>query len=132
MSRRAVRLNLRGALAHLGQLVDVFPEGVALAGRPQHRAAQVFPHAHIGEHVGDLEAARQAAAVDLVGRQAGNHLAAQQHAARGRRHIAADQVEGGRFAGAVGADQRVAFALRHAQIDVANDFDFAKALFDPA
>ena len=57
--------DLRGALAHLGQVVDVLPEGVALAGRPQHGAAQVLPYAHVGEDVGDLEAARQAAAVDL-------------------------------------------------------------------
>ena len=124
--------NLRGAVAHFGQIVDVLPERVALAGRPQHGAAQVFPHAHIGKDVGDLKAARQPAAVDLVGRQAGNHLAAQQHAARGRRHVSADQVEGRRFAGAVRADQRVALALRDAQIDVADDGDVAKALFDPA
>src|SRR5256885_1546149 len=103
-----------------------------MAGGPQHRAAQVFPNAHIGEDVGDLKAARQAAAVDLIGRQAGDDLAAEQHAARARRHISADQVEGRRFAGSVRTDQRVALALGDAQIDIANDGDIAKTLFNPA
>src|ERR1700737_1117715 len=103
-----------------------------MTGRPQHGAAQVFPHAHIGKDVGDLKAARQPAAVDLVGRQAGNHLAAQQHAPRRRRHVSADQIEGCRFAGTVRTNQRVAFALSDAQIDIANDGDIAKTLFDSA
>src|SRR5258708_22677984 len=103
-----------------------------MAGRPQHGAAQVFPYAHIGKDVGDLEAARQAAAVDLIGRQAGDDLAAEQHAAGAWRHISADQVEGGRFAGAVRTDQRMAFALGNAQTDIANDGDIAKTLFNPA
>src|SRR6266704_414725 len=103
-----------------------------MAGRPQYGAAKVFPYAHIGKDVGHLEAARQPAAVDLIGRQAGDDLAAEQHAARAWRHISADQVESRRFAGTVRTDQRVAFALGDAQIDIANDGNIAKTLFNPA
>src|SRR5258708_15942034 len=103
-----------------------------MAGRPQHGAAKVLPYAHIGKDVGDLKAARQAAAVDLIGRQAGDDLTPEQHAARAWRHISADQVEGRRFARTVRTDQRMPFALRDAQIDIANDGDIAKTLFNPA
>ncbi len=41
------------------------PEVVAVAERPQGRAAQVVEHRELGKDVGDLEAARQAAPVDL-------------------------------------------------------------------
>src|SRR2546423_13998877 len=48
------------------------------------------------------------------------------------RHVSADQMEGRRFARAIRTYQRVAFALRNAQIDIANDGDIAKPLFDSA
>ncbi len=49
-----------------------------------------------------------------------------------RLHVAADQVEQGRFAGAVRADQRVALALRDGQIDVADHLGDAEGLLDAA
>ncbi len=54
------------------QLVDVVPERVAVAHRPEHAAAHVLEHAHAREDVGDLEAARQPHAVDLVRAAAGD------------------------------------------------------------
>src|SRR6476660_4677996 len=35
--------NLRGALAHFRQLVDVLPERITVAGRPKKGAANIFP-----------------------------------------------------------------------------------------
>ena len=35
--------NLRGAVAHLRQAVDVLPERIAMAGRPQHARSAGFP-----------------------------------------------------------------------------------------
>src|SRR5579863_440178 len=46
--------------------------------------------------------------------------------------MTADQIECRRLARAVGADDGVALALRHAQIQIVDDADIAKALFDGA
>ena len=119
----------RGALLHFRQTVDVLPERVAVAGRPQHGAADVFPDRHFGEDVGDLERARQPAPVDLERPQAGDDVAVQPDLAGGRLDVTADQVEGRRLAGAVRADDRMALALRDAQIEVADDADICRNCF---
>jgi hypothetical protein len=51
-------------IVQVGQKLE---EGVLVAQTPEHAAAQVLKHAELGEDVGDLEAARQAQAVDLEG-----------------------------------------------------------------
>src|SRR3569623_1268229 len=101
-----------------------------MPGGPEHGAAHVLPHRHAREYVGDLERARQAAAVDLDGPQARDQIAIQLHLARGRRDVAADQVERRRLAGAVRADDGVALALGDAEVEVPDDADIAEALFD--
>src|SRR5262249_45485771 len=73
-SEADIREYLRRSIADLLQIVDVLPERVMMAVGPEHRAAQIFPYAHVGEHVGNLEATRQAAPIDLKGWQTGNHL----------------------------------------------------------
>src|ERR1700677_2343293 len=103
-----------------------------MAGCPQHGAADVFPHAHVGKHVGDLKTAREASSVDLIRWQARNNLAFQNNTAGGRRYIAADQVERGRFAGAVRPDDRMAFAFGDGQIQIMDNLDIAKALLNIA
>jgi len=77
MAEMNVLEDLSGALLHFGQMIDVLPEGVAVAGRPQHGAADVLPDRHARKDVGDLERARQPAPVDLERPQAGDHVAIQ-------------------------------------------------------
>src|SRR3546814_10794298 len=60
---------------------------------PHHRAAQVLEHRHARKDVGDLEAAAEAATVDLVGLQPGDVLAVQRDAAGRDREAAGDEVE---------------------------------------
>ena len=124
--------NLRGALANLRQIVDVLPECVAVTGCPEHGAADILPHGHVGKYVSDLKTAREATPIDLVRPQARNNLAFQKNTAGGRRYIAADQVECGRFSGAVRPDDRMAFALGDGQIQIMDDFDIAKAFLNIA
>ena len=96
-----------GPLAHLGERVDAVPERVAVAERPQHGAAHVLPDRQPRKDVGDLEAARQAAPVDLD--RAGRPVTSSplsRIVAGARREAAADQVEQRRLAGAVRADDR--------------------------
>ena len=59
-----------GAQAGVLQAGQAVPERVLVAQAPQHRAADVLEHRQAREQVADLEAARQALAVDLVGRLA--------------------------------------------------------------
>ena len=78
-SRRAREADLLeralGVLARVAQRVDVAPETVPVAERPQHAAAHVLEHRQPRKDVGDLEAARQAAPVDRERRRAGDFLA---------------------------------------------------------
>ncbi len=70
------------ALADRAQSRQTTPEDLAITMRRQHRSAQVFLDAQLRKDIGDLEAARQAEAIDLERTQAGylppmqNNLAA--------------------------------------------------------
>src|SRR4029077_7329147 len=122
------RKNVLGPLAHIGKAIDAAPERVPVAERPQHGAAHVLPHRHPRKDVGDLEAARQAAPVDLIRRQPGHALAVELDRAGGRSKPADDQVEQRGFPGAVRADDRVPLARRHGETDAANDPGRAETL----
>ncbi len=61
-----------GAQVGVLQAAQPVPERVLVAERPEHGAAQVLEHRHALENIGDLEAARQALAVDLERLQAGD------------------------------------------------------------
>jgi hypothetical protein len=117
-----------GAQARVLEAGEAVPEGVAVAQRPQHGAAQVLEHREVVEDVGDLEAARQALAVDLEGLEADDVLALEFDAAFGGRQARADQVEQRGFAGAVGADDGVALAAMDVEVDAADDFAGAEIL----
>jgi hypothetical protein len=58
---------LLGTLVGVIQPREEAQKGVLVAHAPEHAAAQVLEHAEVGEDVGDLEAAREAHAVDLEG-----------------------------------------------------------------
>ena len=81
-----------------------------------------------GKDVGDLEAAGEAAPVDLVRRQPGDILAVELHRPGGRGQAAADQVEQRRFSGPVRPDDCVAFACWHAQADATDDLGSTEIL----
>src|SRR3954447_19096846 len=101
-----------------------------MAVGPEHGATQIFPYAHISEHIGNLEAARQAAAIDLIGWQTGNHLSTELDRSRRRSDVAADEIEGCRFARTVGTNERVPFALCYAYVQVADDRHIAEAFLN--
>src|SRR5208282_1664362 len=110
-----------GPRAHVGESFDAAPECVLVSERPQHRAADIFPHREPRKDVGDLKAAGQPAPVNQVRRQPGHVLAVELDRAGARGKAAADEVEQGRFSGAVRPDDGVALAGRHGQTDAAND-----------
>jgi len=64
---------------------------------------------------GNLEGPRYAAAGDVRRRFPGNILAVIENRTRSRLQELGEQIEEGRFAGAVWADQRVDFSASHAQ-----------------
>src|SRR4051812_37405560 len=97
------------------------PERIAVAERPQHRAADVLVDRQARKDVSDLKAARQTAAVDLLRRQPGDLFAVQQNTAGADREAAADQIVERRLAGAVGADDGMALALLDPEVDTIDD-----------
>ena len=117
-----------GAFANVAEPFDRGPERIFVAERPQRGAAQILLDRHLGKDVGDLEAARQAAAIDLERREPGDRLPVQAHFARARPDAAADEVEQRRFAGAVRPDDRVPLALGDVERDAADDLHRAEAL----
>jgi hypothetical protein len=120
--------NFVDPLVGIGELRDGAQIRVPVSQRPENAAAEVLVDRHPGEDVGDLEAARKAAAVHLERRQALDRFALEPDRT-GRGGIAsADQVEERRFAGAVGTDDRVPLALVDGERDAANDGRRAEAL----
>src|SRR5439155_2510477 len=117
-----------GAVVRIVEVGEELPERVAVAHAPQHRAADVLEHRQAHEQVRHLEAARQAAAVDLVGAQAVDALAAEQDLAAGGREAAADEVEQRGLAGAVRPDDGHPLAGRHREVGAADDLGLAEAL----
>ena len=75
------------------------------AGGGDEGHLDVLADGHAGEARGDLEGAADAAAPDGAGRQAGDGPASQGHGPGVRPELAADHVEAGGLAGAVGADE---------------------------
>ena len=92
-----------------------------MAMAPHDRDAQVLRHAQARKDVGDLERARQAAAVDDMRHQPRDRLTVEEDMARVRYVVAGDQVEEGRLARPVRADQPVALTALHGEIDPADD-----------
>jgi hypothetical protein len=120
--------DLPRALVGVGEAVGGFPERVAVAERPQHRAAHVLEHAEAMKQVRHLEAARQPEAVDLVRLPPRDRLAVERDAALAGCKACGDQVEQHRLSGAVRPDERVALAALDAQVHAAHDLGRAEAL----
>src|SRR5205823_13889590 len=116
------------ALGRVAQPAQPLPEGVAVPERPEDRAAHVVEHGEVVENVADLEAAAEAAAVDLEGPQPRDVLALELDYARADGKARADQVEEGGLPRSVRADDRVALALLDAEIDAADDCGAPEAL----
>src|SRR5262249_19673136 len=85
-----------------------------------------------GEGLGDLEGAADPLAPDRLGLHADELDAAELHRARVGRELAADHVEAGRLAGAVGADQRQHLARGEREADVVDRMDAAERLREAA
>ena len=69
MSRRSTSPRLHQqfhAFPDVPKALDPDPERIFVAERPENGATQVLEDRQFGEEVGDLEAAGEAAAVDLV------------------------------------------------------------------
>src|ERR1700753_4171038 len=110
--------------------VDPGPQPIAagdLGGDPY-----VFKDAEFRKDLGDLERSCHATSDALMGRKAGDVLAVEGDAAGGRRKVAADQVEEGRLAGAVRADDGAEFALGDVERHVAYRDQTSKPLGDIA
>ena len=119
-----------GAQVGILQATQPVPEGVLVAERPEHGAADVFEYRHALEDIGDLEAARQALAIDFERLQADDAVAVEQDLAVRYRVASADQVEQRGLAGAIGADDGVALAARDAERNAVDDLRRAEAFLD--
>ena len=97
-------------------------------GAGQRADHDVLGHGEIGEGLELLEGARDAAAGDAVGPQAGDLAAVEEDAAGVGRLEAGDQVEQRRLAGAVGADDAEDLALVDIEGDVGVGGEAAEAL----
>ena len=117
--------------AHLGQgLIGQTgrgAQGVAFPAEagPHH---DVFPDRQIVEGPHHLVGPGQAPPGHLIGGQAGDLFAPENHLARGRGIDAVDHVEQGGFAGAVGADEPQDLALGQIEGDVRQGLEAAEAL----
>src|SRR5690606_39190278 len=119
-----------GSLVGVVQRAHVRPEGNVVADWPEQGGEYILDHRHARDDVGDREAARQAAAIDLVGLEPGDVLAVKQNLSAGEREAARNQVEQRRLAGTVRPDDGVAFAPGHIQADATDDRRDAERLVD--
>ena len=88
----------------------------------------VFLHRQPVEHALDLQSARDAETADLMRLEAVDVASCEEHAAVVGGEKPADQVEQGRFTGAVRADDRVQPPRRQRQADVVHGDQAAEAL----
>jgi hypothetical protein len=100
----------------------------AVAAAQVRAEGDVLEHGHRADHLDVLEGARDAAPRDLARRQRVDPLAEQDHLAARRRQHAGDEVEGGRLAGAVRADQAEDLARADLEADVVDGDQAAEFL----
>src|SRR5262245_20005441 len=122
----AVRLLDRAAI---GRQATPPSSGVALP--LAHRQGHRFERAEMRKQGVDLERARETAFDPHRRLEAGDLLAAEEDLPGIRPQHAGHQVDQGRLAGAVRADQRVARTLRQHEVDAARDHERAEALVEP-
>jgi hypothetical protein len=103
------------------------PQPVGFAGVGDQRHLHVLGDGHRAEGGGDLEGAGDAAAADFARRQPGDVAVREADRSAVRLELAVDDVEAGRFAGAVGADQGQKLAARHREAHVIDGANGAEA-----
>ncbi len=116
----------RGLVGDLAEHVDL-ESAVPLGEGRRH---DVLQHREVGEDFRRLEDARDAELVDLVRLLARQHRAVEDDGAAGGRQPSDDDVEQRRFAGAVGADDRMRLALFDLKVDVGQRMQASEALVD--
>ena len=124
---REIARKLAGLACKRDELQQLGAAGIELGRRQrgarpridgvEQRHAQVFRDRQGRERARQLEAARHAAARALVGEQPVHHLAVEAHRAGLVGERAADAIDQGRLAGAVGTDQADALAGGDGKID---------------
>ena len=88
--------------------------------------ADVFEHRELRENAGDLKRPRDAAAAPRRRGERGDVIAAEDHAAGGRRQQPRDQVEQRRLARAVRADHRAQLHRLHGEVDAGHGLQRAE------
>src|SRR6218665_1841736 len=114
--QRLVALVVGRAAPHREQLVVV----------REQRHLHVLDHGERGKSFGDLEGAAHALAPDLARLAAHELVAVERDRALVGLELAVDHVEGGRLAGAVGADEREQFAGRQLEADAVHGLHAAE------
>ena len=104
------------------------PEAEHAARVREQGELHVLAHGERGEGLGDLERATDAFAPDRLGLQADQLAAGEPHRAGVGSELAADHVEAGRLAGAVGPDQRQHLAGGEVEADVVDGANAAERL----
>jgi len=105
-----------------------FPPGFRAAFAFEHRKRDGLERSEPRKQRVDLEGARQAALHAGVGPERGDVLLAEHDLARVGPQHAGDQVDERRLPGAVGADERVAHALRQDEVDILRHDEGAEVL----
>ena len=101
--------------------------GLELHGHPR-----VLEHRQLGEDAGDLEGARDAAPAARGRGERGDVVAAEEHAARGRRQQPRDQVEERGLPGAVRPDDRAQLSGLDREADAVDGLQGAEGAPEPA
>jgi hypothetical protein len=108
------------------------PEIERRAALALQRNAHVLEHGEVRKRRGNLERADHPHARDRRGRRAGDLPLVEDDLARGRRQEVRQQIEAGRLAGAVGADQRMDRAAADLEIDAVDRDESLELLGEPA
>ena len=96
-----------------------------------HSHPRVLEHGQLGKDAGDLEGARDAAPAARGGGERGDVVAAEEHAAHGRRQEPRDQVEQRGLAGTVRADDRAQLTGLDREADAVDGLQGAEGASEP-
>jgi len=129
--RQATRRHLQIILKarQLRHFAHFFPARRGIFQTVRRRDDDIVRDRHFAEQAVMLEGPDQPFAADIGGAFAGNIFIQIEKLPRGRRHEAADQVEGGAFPGAIGADEAEYFALLKVEAEIRNGRQAAEAAF---
>ena len=122
----------RGGLEpHRGTAPPSATRNSAAPAMRQERRLHILEDGELREDVGALKRAAHAHAADAVRRHAGDVAPVEQHPPRGGLQVPGDEVEEGRFAGAIGSDDRRDLARLDSEATSATALKPAKDLLRP-